>query len=127
MEMESAESVIHKFGQIYPNEVDEVLGEHYEWSLNIYKEDIQKTAYYAYKYGLLLHEYIMKQPKEMFTTEPNEEKEQKIKKYLTKGVELLEKVESITVDISIETDAFTKLGDIYLYSNKYNKAQKHVI
>lgn len=42
MEMESAESVIHKFGQIYPNEVDEVLGEHYEWSLNIYKEDIQK-------------------------------------------------------------------------------------
>ena len=122
MEMESAESVIHKFGQIYPNEVDEVLGEHYEWSLNIYKEDIQKTAYYAYKYGLLLHEYIMKQPKEMFTTEPNEEKEQKIKKYLTKGVELLEKVESITVDISIETDAFTKLGDLYLYSNKHEKA-----
>ncbi|MBK8056083.1 MAG: tetratricopeptide repeat protein [Saprospiraceae bacterium] len=131
MELESAETVIHKFGQVYPDELDEALGEHYEWALSKYTEDVQKTAHYAYKYGLLMHKYVMKQPKEIFTglaqSKTNEELviQQKIKKYLTKGIEMLEIVESATIDKFIKTDVFTKLGDLYLHSHKHEKALEY--
>lgn len=63
MELESAESVIYKFGQKYPDELDHVLAEFYEWALSAFSDDLQKTEQFAYKYGLLLHTFVKKNPK----------------------------------------------------------------
>jgi lipopolysaccharide biosynthesis regulator YciM len=66
MELESAESVINMFGNTYPDELDRVLAEYYEWVLDTFKEDLQKTEQYAYKYGLLMHQFVMKYPEKYF-------------------------------------------------------------
>ncbi len=67
-ELESAESVMYKFGQTYPNDLDRVLADFYEWGLEIFKEDVQKTEYYAYKYGLLLYEIAKESPETYFAS-----------------------------------------------------------
>jgi Flp pilus assembly protein TadD len=66
MELESAESVINMFGGIYPDELDRVLAEYYEWVLDNFKEDLEKTEQYAYKYGLLMHQFVMERPEKYF-------------------------------------------------------------
>ncbi len=128
MEMESAENVIYKYGQVYPGELDSILAEFYERSLDVFKDDVQKKTYYAHKYGLLMHDYIMKHPREIFTglvhskTDEELKIQEKIKKYLTKAIEMFEKVKSFSVDTYISTDVFANLGDLYLYSNEHEKA-----
>ncbi len=68
MELESAESVINLFGGTYPDELDPVLAEYYEWVLDTFKEDLQKTEQCAYKYGLLMHQFVMERPEKYFAS-----------------------------------------------------------
>jgi tetratricopeptide (TPR) repeat protein len=68
MELESAESVIYRFGQVYPNDLDDVLTDFYDWATTTFKEDLQKTEYYAYKYGLLMHAFVKKNPDKYFAS-----------------------------------------------------------
>jgi tetratricopeptide (TPR) repeat protein len=49
-QIELAENTIHRFGKYFPDALDHTLADFYGWVLNKYKEDLQKTALYSYKY-----------------------------------------------------------------------------
>jgi tetratricopeptide (TPR) repeat protein len=46
--------------------LDPVLAEYYEWVLDTFNEDLQKTEQYAYKYGLLMHQFVTERPEKYF-------------------------------------------------------------
>lgn len=58
----SAENTIQRFGKHHPDLLDWALAEFYAWALYTHKEDLEKSKYYTYKYGHLLHNYMMKSP-----------------------------------------------------------------
>ena len=149
MELESAEAVMDRFGQIYPNHLNDVLAEYYAWALNIFNEDVQKTEYYAYKYGLLLYEIVKESPETYFAnferSFPNsDEKDDEIDMIIEPpepynyyspegfvktlpidvswsepkrivnpvftGIEMLEKVKSISLDKNVKADVVVEGG-----------------
>ena len=65
-ELISAENTIRRFGAYFPGDIDDELSGFYHWVLNRYSNDLQKTELYAYKHGLLMHEYMMKHPDNHF-------------------------------------------------------------
>ncbi len=58
----SAENTIQRFGKYHSDLLDDALADFYSWALYTHKEDLQKTQYYAYKYGHLMHNYMTKSP-----------------------------------------------------------------
>jgi tetratricopeptide (TPR) repeat protein len=61
-QIELAENTIYRFGQYFPKALDHTLADFYGWVLDKYKEDLQKTELYSYKYGLLMHHFMTKSP-----------------------------------------------------------------
>jgi tetratricopeptide (TPR) repeat protein len=64
--LELAENTINRLGNLFPELLDRALADFYEWVLDNYNEDLQKTEHYAYKYGLLIHQFMMNHPGEIF-------------------------------------------------------------
>jgi tetratricopeptide (TPR) repeat protein len=48
--------------EYFPETLDNSLADFYGWVLDKYKEDLQKTELYSYKYGLLMHHFMTKSP-----------------------------------------------------------------
>ncbi len=160
MELASAEAVMNRFGQIYPYQYNDVLTDYYIWALDIFKEDVQKTEYYAYKCGLLIYESVKESPETFFAnfvrSFPNSAEKDEviididsdshydytpndfviphpvvdvtwiepggIGNPVFTGIDMLEKVKSISIDEMVKADVFAKLGDLYLYSNEIKAA-----
>ena len=61
-QIELAENTIHRFGKYFPKVLDHTLADFYAWVLGKYKEDLQKSELYSYKYGLLMHHFMTKSP-----------------------------------------------------------------
>jgi len=148
----ASENTIQRFGKYHPNLLDDALADFYKWVLSTYYEDLQKTEHYAYKFGLLMHTYMMKSPDRdwgeslsndekdfpndfntIITYPKNDEKERlveeaiftklgEIEKPLSTGVAMFKKVISISVDKSINADAYLKIGDFYFRAKSDTKA-----
>ncbi len=65
-DLELVENTIYRFGRYYPEEWDDVAADYYTWILDNFKEDLQITERYAYKYGLLMYQYMMNRPGDTF-------------------------------------------------------------
>ncbi len=78
-QIELAENTIHRFGKYFPHALDHTLADFYGWVLEKYKEDLQKTELYSYKYGLLMHHFMTKSPDNDWeeSLEPTPDKEDK--------------------------------------------------
>ncbi len=152
----SAENTIQRFGKSRPEFLDDALADFYTWVLYTYREDLQISEHYAYKYGILMHSYMMKSPQrnwgeslsllsegeekdfpddynDFIIYNKNEEKARlieeakyvelgKIEKPLSTGVAMLKKVVSLSIDSTINADAYAKIGDFYSRAKSDTKA-----
>jgi tetratricopeptide (TPR) repeat protein len=139
----SAENTIQRFGKFHPHLLDDSLADFYKWVIHTYQEDLQVTEHYSYKYGLLMHHFMMKDPERdwgaslanaannevkdfsTFIHYPTENEKvrmaeeavfippARIENPVLTGVAMLNKVTSISIDKTIRMDAYTKIGDIY--------------
>ena len=76
-ELELAEGTIHRFGRHYPDDWENVLADYYNWVINNFEDDIHITENYAYKYGILMYQYMMNRPGDNFgeSLKPEPDKE----------------------------------------------------
>jgi Flp pilus assembly protein TadD len=65
-DLELAENTINRFGKYFPEEWDNASADFYKWVLDNFREDLEITERYAYKYGLLMHQYVMDRPEDTF-------------------------------------------------------------
>ncbi|MGB4958432.1 MAG: caspase family protein [Saprospiraceae bacterium] len=78
-ELESVENTIYRFGKYFPESLDAELAAFYQRVLDSYPDDLQKIERYAYKYGLLMHQFMLADPFNDFgeSLMPEPDKEEK--------------------------------------------------
>lgn len=148
----SAENTIQRFGKFHPHLLDDSLADFYKWVLHTYQEDLQITEHYSYKYGLLIHSFMMKDPERDWGASLSLQAVSDVKDFSTfihyptgnekvrlaeeavfippsrienpviTGVAMLNKVTSISIDKTIKVDAYIKIGDIYSLAKSNVKA-----
>jgi tetratricopeptide (TPR) repeat protein len=137
-ELIEAENTIRRLAAIHPQYLDNALAQFYQWVLDTYVSDLQKTEHYSYKFALLLYPHALRAPYKSNTEyytgyavisndgrlldEVNWEEPGTIKNITSTCFQMLEKVASISRDTTLLADVYSKMGYLNLNLSNVNEA-----
>jgi tetratricopeptide (TPR) repeat protein len=137
-ELIEAENTIRRLAAIHPQYLDNSLAQFYQWVLDTYVSDLQKTEHYSYKFASLLYPHALNAPYKSSTEyyagyaeisndgrlldEVNWVEPGTIKNITSTCFQMLEKVASISRDTTLLADVYSKMGNLNLNQGRVKEA-----